>query len=84
MLRFPLQRVVTQMDCGANESDTADKPNEAIVANKPNEAADAEADAMMWPMRPMWHIDEAYEAEAKANKADAIDEADNADKAEAN
>ena len=72
------------MDHGANTPDTADKPNKAIVANKPDEAADAKADAMMRPMRPMWHIDEAYEAEAEANKADAIDEADNANKAEAN
>ena len=71
------------MDCRANEPDTANKPNEAIVANKPDEAADAEADGMMRPMRPMWHIDEAYETEVEANKADAINEADNTNKAEA-
>ncbi len=51
------------MDHGANKPDTANKPNEAIVANKPDEAADAEADAMMRPMRPMWHIDEADEGQ---------------------
>ncbi len=72
------------MDCRANEPDTAKMPNKTIVANKPDEAADAKAYAMMQPMRPMWHIDKAYETEAKAIKADAIDEADNADKAEAN
>ncbi len=72
------------MDRGANKPNTANKPNEAIVVNTPDEAADAKADVMMPPMRPMWHIDEAYEAEVEANKADAIDEADNTNEAEAN
>ena len=72
------------MDRGANEPNTANKPKEAIVANKSDEAADAKADAMMRPMRSMWHIDEVYETEADANKADAINEADNVNEAEAN
>ncbi len=45
------------------------------MTNKPHEAADAKADAMMRPTRPMWHLDEATEADeadADADEADGV------------
>ena len=51
------------MDREADKHDTANKPDEAVVANKADKAADAaEADAVLRPTRPMWHLDEADES----------------------
>ncbi len=54
------------------------------MTNKPHEAADAKADAVMWPTRPMWHLDEADEADeadAKANETDGAVDANEANAA---
>ncbi len=55
------------------------------MTNEPDEAADAKADAVMWPTRPMWHLDEADkadEADAKADEADGAIDANEANAAE--
>ncbi len=54
------------------------------MTNKPDEAADAKADAVMRPMRLMWHLDEAdkaNEADAKADEADGAVDANEANAA---
>ncbi len=53
------------------------------MTNKPNKAADAKADAVMWPTRPMWHLDEADKADEADAKADEADGAVYANKANA-
>ncbi len=55
------------------------------MTNKPHKAADAKADAVMRPTRPMWHpdkADEADEADAEANEADGAIDANKANAAE--
>ncbi len=55
------------------------------MTNKPDEAADAKADAVMRPTRPMWHLDEADkadEADAKADEADGAVDPNEANAAE--
>ncbi len=53
------------------------------MTNKPDEAADAKADAVMRPTRPMWHLDKADEADEADAKADEADGAVDANKANA-
>ena len=54
------------------------------MTNKPDKAADAKADAVMQPTRPMWHLDEADkadEADAEADEADGVVDASEANAA---
>ncbi len=53
------------------------------MTNKPHKAADAKADVVMQPTRPMWHLDKADKADEADAEADEADGANDANKANA-